>query len=271
MAARAGTTPRRKLGYAIVALGTAVLLVGGVLQVGSVAGLLSTFPHAGAVTVCVGVFLAAIGASFAVGASVLDGVGNRRTSLVVVLLALLLFGPMLLAAALLFARVLEHGASAGMWLGSTVFLLLAIAMVSALLREIILRFDLHASAPRHGDAGGPPTPPWPGWRAHRIERVTRRIQAAMESLLASRVRERVWMWHFGANDINPRNLVFVICVQSDTEKTRLEADADLRLRLRSLLDEFDYPEKGRAGVAFCVESQQTVDRESGGNWWHHFK
>lgn len=272
MAAEAGTDPRRKLGHAIVTLGALVLLVGGLLLVGNARGLLSTFPHAGAVIVCVGIFLETIGASFAVGPTVvLDGVQNRRMNLVVVLVALLLFVPLLLLASLLLAMLLEHGASAGLWAGGTAFLLLSFAIVSMLLREIVLRSERHASASRHDPVGGTPVPRWLESRAHRIDRVTHRIEAAMKVLLASRVRERVWVWHFGASDIDPRHLVFVICVQSDAEKARVAADADLRQRLRSLLDEYDYPRRGRAGVLFSVESQQSVERESGGNWWYHFK
>ncbi len=106
--------------------------------------------------------------------------------------------------------------------------------------------------------------------AWRIQRVTRRIEEAMKALLGGRVREKFAVVHYGANDIHPRHLVYWICVQSDAEKERLEADASLLRELRALLDEYAYPAEGRDQVHIGFESQQTVDRESGGNWRHHF-
>ena len=48
-------------------------------------------------------------------------------------------------------------------------------------------------------------------------------------------------------------------------------DAALMARLRSLLELHDYPIEGRAGVHIGFESEQTVQRESRGNFWHHWK
>jgi hypothetical protein len=105
----------------------------------------------------------------------------------------------------------------------------------------------------------------------RIQRVTLEIESAMKALIAPRVREPFTVIHYGANDIHPSHLVYWICVQSDAEKRRLEDDVGLMQELRGLLAQHDYPEEGRRGVHIGYESQETVDRESGGNWWHHFK
>lgn len=69
-----------------------------------------------------------------------DRPARRPTSLLVVVPALLLFSLALLGAALLFRESVRDGASAGRWIGSTSFLLFSIALVTALMRSIALRF-----------------------------------------------------------------------------------------------------------------------------------
>jgi hypothetical protein len=104
-----------------------------------------------------------------------------------------------------------------------------------------------------------------------IKIVTQQIEDAIKQAMAQETRERFWVTHYGANEINPKHLVYWICVHSDKEKVRLEHDAVLLARLRELLILHHYPESGCAGVFIGFESQQTVDRQSGGNWWHHWK
>jgi hypothetical protein len=104
-----------------------------------------------------------------------------------------------------------------------------------------------------------------------IKLVTLRIEAAMAAIAATESSEKTWVTHYGANDIHPRHLVYWICVQSDIERDRLRADSILATRFRDLLVEHDYPPEGRSGVLIGFESQETVDRESGGHWWHHWK
>jgi hypothetical protein len=108
-------------------------------------------------------------------------------------------------------------------------------------------------------------------RPTEIEKLTRRIERAMHPLVSAVARERFWITHYGANDIHPRHLVYWIVVQTDAEKRRLEADQDLTARLRALLDLHDYPVEGRAGVHVGFDSQETCDRESGGDWWQHWR
>ena len=104
-----------------------------------------------------------------------------------------------------------------------------------------------------------------------ITNVTESIEKALANLVAGEVREKYWVTHYGANDIHPRHLVYWICVQTDREKQRLEQNQDFGIRLHSVLDEYDDPIEGRANVFIRFESQETVDRESVGNWWHHWK
>ena len=107
--------------------------------------------------------------------------------------------------------------------------------------------------------------------ASNIKEVTERIERAIKDLVARYAQEKFWVTHYGANDIDPKYLVYWICVESDEEKKRLSDDNDLERRLRTLLIEHAYPVSGRDEVHIGFESQQTVDRESGGNWWHHWK
>jgi hypothetical protein len=65
------------------------------------------------------------------------GQAERSTpSLAVVVPALLLFGLMLLGAALLFRQNFEQATSAARWVGSTAFLLFSVAIVWAVLRSL---------------------------------------------------------------------------------------------------------------------------------------
>lgn len=104
-----------------------------------------------------------------------------------------------------------------------------------------------------------------------IEFVTLTVEDAIKTCMASNTQESFWVTHYGANDIHPRHLVYWIVVQSDREKRRLEKDSTLMASLRRLLDEHDYPAEGRSGVHIGFESHETVQRDSGGNYWHHWK
>ena len=88
----------------------------------------------------------------------------------------------------------------------------------------------------------------------------------IEQDLAKTVRavahEHVSVVHYGAVDINPRELVYWICVKTDAEKQRLDGDTVLKARLRGLLTIRNYPQDAREFVHIGFESQETVDRES---------
>lgn len=114
----------------------------------------------------------------------------------------------------------------------------------------------------------PPAPPAP---KSAIEATVDRIVGAIKDEIAPRTRERVVVTHYGAIDIHPKHLVIWIVVDSDAERSRLAGDAVLRQRLRGFLAEFQYPVEGRDTAHIGFESVETVNRESGGDFWRHWK
>ncbi len=97
------------------------------------------------------------------------------------------------------------------------------------------------------------------------------IKKDIKNLTSKFCDEKFSVAYYGAFDIDPKYLVYWICVQTDKVKHDLENNEFLRNDLRELLDKNDYPIDSRKHVAIGFESQETVDRESNGNWWHHFK
>ena len=104
-----------------------------------------------------------------------------------------------------------------------------------------------------------------------LGRRVRKIERAMKRRVEMEAREPLWVTHYGAFEIHPRHLVCWICVRSDAERERLASNESLVSDLRQLLASCSYPAEGRSGVHIGFESQETVDRESDGNWWYHWK
>lgn len=104
-----------------------------------------------------------------------------------------------------------------------------------------------------------------------IGEITNRVEAMITRIVASQTSENHWVTHYGANYLHPRHLVFWICVQSDRERNRLQADSVLIARLRQTLVDANYPLEGREDVFIGFESQETVDRQSEGSWYNHWK
>ena len=83
--------------------------------------------------------------------------------------------------------------------------------------------------------------------------------------------ERFWIDWYGAYEIDPKNLAIWVCVKTDKTKLKLESNSELNTRLNQLFIKHDYPIQARSLVQVGFESQETVNRESHGNWYNHFK
>lgn len=79
------------------------------------------------------------------------------------------------------------------------------------------------------------------------------------------------MTWFGAYDINPKHLVYYICVETDRTMNELQKDSDLMRKLRTVLKEVNYPPEAQDQVSIIFASQETVNRDFQGNWYYYFK
>jgi hypothetical protein len=98
------------------------------------------------------------------------------------------------------------------------------------------------------------------WRARRaIKRLVRRYCP------------RAKLFSFGATWIDPRYLAIWIATETDDERDRLRAMPDLIDAFRQALGDAGYPPAAIPEVGFEFESEETVRRDYGGNWFHRTK
>jgi hypothetical protein len=93
----------------------------------------------------------------------------------------------------------------------------------------------------------------------------------IKTIVKSICEEKFWIDWFGAYDIDPKYLVVWICVESDKTKLNLESNVELVNKLREILVKYNYPKEAIPFVHIGFESQETVDRDSNGDWHKHFK
>ncbi len=106
---------------------------------------------------------------------------------------------------------------------------------------------------------------------NNIKRKILHIKDEMKKEVSKICSEKIRVDYFGAYDINPQNLAFWICIETDKEKEKLKNDNLLINTLKNLLIKYDYPEKAIEQVSIDFQSQETVDREYAGNWYYFYK
>ena|SRR3989338_9480834 len=97
-----------------------------------------------------------------------------------------------------------------------------------------------------------------------------RIESSLRALVRAEGFKPM-VWSFGAYYIDPKHLVFVVGVTTDSAKETLKSSSLFIESMRELLETFNWPTSARSHVIFDIESQETVDRVSNGNWWYHYK
>ena len=97
------------------------------------------------------------------------------------------------------------------------------------------------------------------------------IKEDIEKLVSKYCKEKFWIDWYGAYDIDPKHLVFWVCVQTDKMKLALKSNFELINGLGNLLVKHSYAEQARQSVFIDFELQETVDKESNGSWYQHFK
>ncbi len=94
----------------------------------------------------------------------------------------------------------------------------------------------------------------------------------IEAMVAERTSFKdVSAFWYGAVDIHPKHCAIWIRVRTDAEKARINDDAVLLQNLRTLLEANGYPPEAMPHVYLGAESEETVQRESAGDWRQHFK
>jgi len=73
--------------------------------------------------------------------------------------------------------------------------------------------------------------------------------------------------HQGATRISPGYLTFSLKTQTDKERDILCHDPDIHQQFRDALVKAGYPSETRPVVHFVIQSQETAERDYGGNWY----
>ncbi|HEV8507814.1 MAG TPA: hypothetical protein VGQ53_20550 [Chitinophagaceae bacterium] len=92
-----------------------------------------------------------------------------------------------------------------------------------------------------------------------IKRKILDIKIGIENLIQTVCSEKFFVDWYGAYDINPKHLVYWVCVESDKIKNQLSQDAELMFALRELSDKHQYPSESQRSVHIGFESQENSE------------
>lgn len=97
------------------------------------------------------------------------------------------------------------------------------------------------------------------------------IKKEIKTRVLAICNEKFWIDIYGSYYINPKHIVILIAVKTDKMKNRLMSDESLNLDVKKILIKNNYPEEAREYALLYFESQETVDRESKGDWHLHLQ
>jgi hypothetical protein len=109
------------------------------------------------------------------------------------------------------------------------------------------------------------------WKKDSLKMKIQNIKKDFEIIVLKFCSEKFSVLHYGEYRINPKHLVFWITVETDKMKSKLIENKVLNNELRNVLVQNHYPEEALYDIHIGFESQETVDRESNGDWYLHFK
>lgn len=149
------------------------------------------------------------------------------------------------------------------------FILPAVLVGSLLAAFVIIRISN-----RH--AGAQPRVPAPASASvavdvalHRaqIKRCLDGLNAQFSEMIGAGVRSI----DFGALEISPTHLDIWFITDSDAQRQHLLGLPDFDRTCHAALAATGYPAEAVPHVRFHAESEETVQRDWGGNWWHVFR
>ena len=108
-------------------------------------------------------------------------------------------------------------------------------------------------------------------RADRLKAIVKQAESDFKALAEKRGHRATGIFSFGATDIHPRHLAFWLTFADDAGRDRFFEDGAAHAAMRARLVTLGYPEHAVPNVGITAESQETVDRDFQGNWWHAVK
>jgi hypothetical protein len=99
----------------------------------------------------------------------------------------------------------------------------------------------------------------------RLWPAIRRARRGIRDVARQRVSNADVSSFQGATALNPGHLGFLIMTRTDEERDLLCQDSDIHRRFRGALAESGYPTDTMPVVHFRIESQESVDRNYGGD------
>ena len=104
-----------------------------------------------------------------------------------------------------------------------------------------------------------------------LEPIIARARTDLTRGLTARLGYPVRSTSHGAVHLSPANLAVFLIVDTDSQRDQIKALPDLDARFREALSTAGYPRDSVYHPHLAVESEETVQRDWAGNWWHYMK